>query len=121
MPLLLLFLGCCSALYALIAPWIFHIFFPAYGASISFTQVYSLSFFSIVPGLIQAGLTSQRKTKQLYMGSFIIPAIKASLLIVLMYYFSVWGILWAQIITNFIAIPLQLSFLDGNKKVQTNI
>jgi len=112
---LLLFLGICAASYAAIAPWIFHVFFPTYGDSIPFTQVYSLSFFSIASGVVQVALTSQQKTKELYIVSFVLPAIKSILLVGMIYYWGVWGVLWAQIVTNFLAIPIQMSFLGGKK------
>ncbi len=118
MPLMLIGIGTVIGIYALIAPWIFNFFFPAYDASIPFTQVYALSFFSIIGGIVQAALQSQKKTKALYITSFLTPSIEAFLLVVLMYYFGVWGILWAQIITNIIQIPIQMSFLEG--KSQTN-
>lgn len=112
MPLMLIGIGTFIGLYALIAPWIFHIFFPTYDASIPFTQVYALSFFSVIGGIVQAALQSQKKTKALYITSFLTPSIEAFLLVILMYYFGVWGILWAQIITNIIQIPIQMAFLE---------
>ena len=115
MPIMLLGIGLVAILYALIAPWIFNIFFPTYNASIPFTQVYALSFFSVIGGIVQAALMSQQKTKALYITSFLTPAIEAALLVVLLYYFSVWGILWAQIITNIIQIPIQMAFLENKK------
>ena len=42
------------------------------------------------------------------------------MLFVLMYYFAVWGVLFAQIISNFVSIPVQLSMLKSKKKVTTN-
>lgn len=116
LPLVFMLLGAVAAAYALVAPLIFRVFFPSYSASIPFTQVYSLSFFSIAGGLVQAGLTSQKKTRALYISSFIMPPLQATLLFVLIYFFGVWGVLWAQIIVNIIQVPIQMSFL-GKKHV----
>ena len=110
-----LIIGAVTGFYIVLAPIFFHIFFPAYSASIPFTQVYSLSFFSLIPGMVQSALVSQQKTKALYILSFLNPAIRTVLLAVLMYYFSVWGIVWAQIIQNFISIPIYMAFLDDKK------
>ena len=94
--------------YASVAPWIFHTFFPAYSDSIILTQVYSLSFFSLAVVMLQTALTSQQKTKELYVISFTMPILRIILLLVLLYYYGIWGLLWAQILANFISIALQL-------------
>lgn len=119
LPIIFLVLGLIGGAYALIAPPLFHIFFPAYGASIPFTQVYALSFFGVASGLVQTGLTSQKKTKELYISSFMLPAIQAILLVVLMYFYGIWGILWAQIILDVIQAPIQLAFLGKKKNEKT--
>ena len=111
LPMIFIILGLIAGAYALIAPFIFHIFFPAYSASIPFTQVYALSFFSVAGGLVQTGLTSQQKTKALYISNLILPALQAALLVVLMYFYGVWGILWAQIALDILQAPIQLAFL----------
>ena len=115
MGLMFILIAIVVVLYALAAPWIFHTFFPAYDASIPFTQLYSLSFFGVISTLVQSAIMSQKKTKALYIISFVSPAIRTVLLCVLMYFWGVWGILWAQIIQNFISIPLFMSFLDDKK------
>ncbi len=116
MGLMFILVAVVVVFYILIAPWVFNTFFPAYNASIPFTQLYSLSFFGVIGSLVQAALLSQKKTKALYILSFITPAIRTVLMCVLMFYFGVWGILWAQILQNFISIPLFMSFLGDKKK-----
>ena len=96
---LLLFLGLMAGLYAAIAPFAFKLLFPAYTGAIAFTQVYALSFFAIAAGVMQTALTSQKKTKELYSLTLTTPFVKATLLIVLMFAFGVWGVIWAQILT----------------------
>ncbi|MEN9621738.1 MAG: hypothetical protein RLZZ67_172 [Candidatus Parcubacteria bacterium] len=100
-----------GGIYAYIAPYFFKIFFPAYTDSIIYTQIYSLSLFSIVATLLQTALTSQKKTKELYVFNFSMPFVKILLLIGFMYYFKVWGVIWAQIVIPFISIPLLLFLL----------
>lgn len=103
--------GIAAACYALIAPILFHIFFPQYSASIPLTQLYALSFFSLAPLYVQTALTAQRKTKQLYILNIVAPLIRAGLMLVLMYYFGIYGLLWAQILNNFVSLAFQLGFL----------
>jgi len=98
-----------SGIYALVAPWIFLWLFPTYMASIPYTQIYSLSFFSVGATIVQTALQSQKKTKELYVVNFFVPLIKATLLIILMYLFGIWGVIWAQIITNLVSIVFQMS------------
>ena len=112
---ILLFVLLSAGIYVLFVPWLFNTFFPAYSDSILFSQVYALSFFSVVATFLQSALTSQQRTKELYIVSFTIPSIKIVLLVTLMYYFKVWGVIWAQIITNFISISLQMYLLKHKK------
>ena len=114
------FLLIAATIYAFIAPWIFEILFPKYKDSIIFTQVYSLTFFSVISAIVQTALISQQKVKELYKVNTIMPIFKTIMLFVLMYYFAVWGVLFAQIISNFVSIPVQLSMLKSKKKVTTN-
>lgn len=97
-----------AGVYAAIAPWIFHTFFPTYTDSIIFTQVYSLSFFSLAAGMMMTALTAQKKTKELYIISFVMPILRVILLSVFLYYYGIWGLLWAQILINFISFGFQL-------------
>ncbi len=96
--------------YSLIAPYLFDWLFPQYEASVAYTQVYSLSFFSIIASMVQAALVSQKKTRELYYSTVSFPFIKAALLFVLMYFYGIWGVIAAQLIVIFfqIAFPLYL-------------
>lgn len=107
-----------SAAYALAAPLIFRLLFPTYGESVIFTQVYALSIFSVISNFLQTALTSQKKTRELYIFNFTVPFIKIALLAILMYYWSVWGIVWAQIITIFLSIAI-LFFLLMKRPITT--
>jgi O-antigen/teichoic acid export membrane protein len=109
--ILLSFIAAIAAAYALIAPWLFHTFFPTYSDSVAFTQVYSLSFFSLGVSIVQTVLTSLRKTKELYLYSFGMPVIKSVLMAALLFYYGIWGLLWAQMITNFAALAFLLILL----------
>lgn len=101
-----------SILYALLSPWLFHIFFPTYVDAIPFTQAYSLAFFSLLGSVLTTALTAQRRTRELYIINTAMPFVRAGLLAGLMYAFGIWGLLWAQIASNFISITIQYIFLQ---------
>jgi O-antigen/teichoic acid export membrane protein len=107
---ILIFIGliaCIIVGYALLSPLVFNIFFPTYTDSIPLTQLYSLSFFSLAAIMLQTALTSQKKTKELYTINVSMPIIRIILLTTLLYFFGVWGLLWAQIISNVISFIMQ--------------
>jgi O-antigen/teichoic acid export membrane protein len=93
--------------YALLSPIVFKTFFPTYTDSILLTQVYSLSFLSLAAIMLQTALTSQRKTKELYVVNVTMPIVRIILLTSLLFFFGIWGLLWAQIISNVISFALQ--------------
>ncbi len=104
--------------YAAFAPWAFHTFFPAYVDSIHYTQIYALSFFSLVTTVVQMALIAQRKTKELYIVSFVMPTLRILLLSVLLYFYGIWGLLWAQILLNFILFGLQIIIFIRKKPLE---
>jgi O-antigen/teichoic acid export membrane protein len=106
--IILFALAIIAAGYAVLAPYFFTFFFPQYLASIPYTQIYALSFFSVAAIFVQTALTSQQKVRELYIVNLTMPILKSVLLVVLMFYFGIWGVIWAQIIVHFVSIPLQL-------------
>jgi O-antigen/teichoic acid export membrane protein len=106
------FISLVALAYAIFAPYIFEILFPKYMDSVPFTRVYALSFFAIIAGVIQTAVVSQRKIKQLYITTVSTPFLKAALLFVMLLYFGIWGVIWAQVIIIVfqILLPLLLFF-----------
>jgi O-antigen/teichoic acid export membrane protein len=117
--MLFVMIAAVAGIYAAFAPWLFHTFFPAYTDSILFTQVYSLSFFSLATSIVLMALTSQRKTRELYILNVTIPIVRALLMLILMYYYSIWGLLWAQILINFFSLGLQLYLFSVKRPAVT--
>src|SRR3989344_2213406 len=97
---LLLFLGIVAGVYALIAPYLFQLLFPSYMSAVPFTRVYSLSFFAIAAGVVHAALMSPKKNRELYISTLVTPFLKTILMIAFMFFWGVWGIIWAQITTT---------------------
>jgi O-antigen/teichoic acid export membrane protein len=119
--MLILLIAVAAACYAMMAPWIFHIFFPTYTDSIILTQVYSLSFFSLATSMITTALISQSKIKELYTINLIIPILRILLLFIFLLYYGIWGLLWTQILLNFASFGLQLTLFYRNKPIIQNI
>lgn len=66
MPIFILLLSGLAALYALISPMVFNIFFPKYHDSIHLTQLYSLALVASAANVPIAALMSQRSKRELY-------------------------------------------------------
>ncbi|MES2059976.1 MAG: oligosaccharide flippase family protein [Patescibacteria group bacterium] len=115
---LLLFLAGVAALYAIFAPYLFEFLFPTYMSAVPFTRLYSLSFFGIAASFVQTALTSQKKTRELYISTVSTPFIKATLMIILMFYFGVWGVIYAQLLTTLFQIIFPIYLF---KKSSVNI
>ncbi len=112
---LLGFLALVAGLYAIVSPYLFQIFFPNYLASIPYTRVFALYFFTIAASVVQTALLSQKRTKDLYISNITTPVVKAILLITLMFAFGVWGIIWAQIATIAFQIIFPIYLLQRQK------
>jgi Na+-driven multidrug efflux pump len=63
---------------------------------------------SVATGFVQTALTAHKKTKELYTTSITGAIIKSVLMIALIFPFGIWGVLWAQIINNVIALMISL-------------
>ena len=116
---LLGFLSIIAGLYALLASYVFQVFFPQYGASIPYTRVYALHFFIIAASVANTALLSQKRTKDLYVSNITTPIVKIILLVTLMFAFGVWGVIWAQIIAIAFQIIFPLYLLHKDRSNQS--
>lgn len=105
--------------YALVAPLIFRIFFPAYHSVVGLSQV--LILFSLI-GIsypIGAFLAAHKRVKELSVLHFGVFAVKIAAFVVLMPKFGLWGAVIATLLeaaTN-IAISLALLFREKSSEV----
>ncbi len=85
-----------AAIYVLIAPSVYKIFFPQYMASIPFSQVFILSFISIPISLLGTVFEAKMMKGKLYFIK-IAPLVRMGLYVILIPLFGIWGLLWAII------------------------
>lgn len=78
-------------IYILIAPYVYQIFFPKYLSSASYSRIYALSIIPLSFALIGEAFRAKMMTKQIYQIRIIIPIIRASLFIILIPLYGIWG------------------------------
>lgn len=88
-------------LYIVAAPFIFHIFFPAYADSVKFSQVFAISL--IMPQMIlHSVLVAHKKTKEIY----IVDTLGSLFLIIFLVLgalsYGLWGIIFARLAHRFV-------------------
>jgi O-antigen/teichoic acid export membrane protein len=99
MKKLFLFLILIVGIYWVSAPLIFKVFFPQYLESIFYSQIFSIGLllFAFI-NLSDAYLRSQKKQKELYKVNIYSSVIQIFLLIIFIYFFGLWGIIFARIL-----------------------
>lgn len=107
------------AVYALAAPLIFRVFFPAYRSAVPLSQV--LILFSLI-GLsypIGAFLEAHKRVKELYVLHFGVFTIKIAAFVVLTPKFGLWGSVMATLLEAVanLAISLYLLFKEKSSEV----
>lgn len=86
-----------TAVYVLLAPFFFDIFFPAYRDAVIYSQALSLLILT-APGVwLGQTLTAHTKTRQLYIINTISPILKIGLLLVLTPLWGIWGAVAAML------------------------
>jgi len=90
-----------AAVLALIAPYVYEVFFPQYLESIPYFQ--ALTALVAVGGpfsLLGAALVSEIKTKSLYIINIIYPVLKIILFVALIPFYGIWGMVWAMLLSE---------------------
>ncbi|MGH7175326.1 MAG: oligosaccharide flippase family protein [Minisyncoccia bacterium] len=97
--------------YALAAPLLFHLLFPAYARAIPFTQGYAaIIAIGGVTSLSQITLYAKRFTREIYVFSIVQPILLVGLQIPLLLTYGIWGMVVARLISGTIGIALSLWF-----------
>ncbi|OHB24575.1 MAG: hypothetical protein A2542_03190 [Parcubacteria group bacterium RIFOXYD2_FULL_52_8] len=79
--------------YILLAPLLYHLFFPQYEASVIYSQVFALVILFFPSMLFQQSLLAQKQQRQLYITQVSVPLIKIILLAILTPLYGMWGAL----------------------------
>ena len=77
--------------YIVISPIIYKIFFPKYLSSISYSKLYALSIIPVCFSFIGGVFRAKMMTKQIYQIKIIAPLVRASLFLILIPLFGLWG------------------------------
>lgn len=100
-----------GGLYAIFAPLLFAILFPAYAGAVPFSQLYALSMFGVVGQIFSTALVAQRKIRSLYIFSTVIPVVQMAVQFAGILLFGLWGIVVAKIISAWLPVGLSALLL----------
>jgi O-antigen/teichoic acid export membrane protein len=100
-----------AALYALCAPLFFHIFFPQYGASVLYSQLYALSMAGVAGNIALSALISQRRTRDLYLLNIALPLIQVVLLVAGLLWWGLWGLIVGKIASSVLSAAFTAALL----------
>jgi O-antigen/teichoic acid export membrane protein len=87
-----------AGVYWLIAPFLFHIFFPAYSASIWYSRLYGLALIPLASTIQLTVLEAQAAKRELYIMNTIGPIVQIGALIGLIALYGIVGAIIARII-----------------------
>jgi O-antigen/teichoic acid export membrane protein len=104
-------------MYAIAAPFLFHIFFPKYPEAVLYSQMYALLLLLFPKKLISLTLFAQEYQKGMYTLSMVAPVIQTVLLLVLVPTIGIWGAIVAEIIGSLISNIYANYCLEQFKKI----
>jgi O-antigen/teichoic acid export membrane protein len=105
--------------YVLLAPILYHVFFPKYEEAIIYSQVFSLLILFFPATLFQQALTAHMQKKQLYVLQTVIPLTKISILMILLPLFGIWGVLLTMFLAEILRLILVVYFFYHIKNART--
>lgn len=111
-----------AALYAAAAPYIFAFFFPAYLASIPYSQLYSPIVISMVGSLLVTVFVSQQEIRKLYFFNTGVPLIQLAVQYGALLLWGLWGMIGAKLFSSVLVLIVAAWWLFGHKtkEIQTN-
>lgn len=93
-------------IYILAAPLIYKLFFPKYLESVNYTRIYALSIIATTFLLPYSALQSQMAKKELYIYNIATSVFQIILLIILVYFWGLWGAVLSRLIGRFSNLAL---------------
>ncbi len=98
--------------YAVCAPILFKLFFPAYGAAVPYTQAYALVLvLNLAAGLLGTALVAAKATREIYVYNMTNPLYGTLLMLVGVSSFGLWGLIVARGTTNLLNVAFLLILL----------
>ena len=104
-----------TALYILLAPWLFALVFPSYPEAVLISQALALSIMLIPRSTYGQALIAHNKTKSLYILNTSMPALKLTLLYVLLPMYGIWGAVYAILASDSIGALLGYTFFKRTR------
>lgn len=92
--------------YVALAPAIFQLLFPQYIEAVPFTRIAILNVFGSAASILGSLMVAKQKVREIYMGNIVVPLFQIITIVILGYYFQLWGIIWARILTQWIGLGL---------------
>jgi O-antigen/teichoic acid export membrane protein len=100
-----------AGVYALFAPLVFTLLFPAYVGAVPYSQVYALVLIASISGLFTTALIAQRNVKELYAYTAITPAIQILLQVAGAFLYGLWGLIIARIASQLVSAVIAFVLL----------
>jgi O-antigen/teichoic acid export membrane protein len=101
--------------YILLAPWLFALVFPSYPEAVLISQALALSIMLIPRSTYGQALIAHNKTKSLYILNTSMPALKLTLLYVLLPMYGIWGAVYAILASDSIGALLGYTFFKRTR------
>lgn len=100
-----------AGVYAVCAPFIFRILFPAYLSAIPYTQLYAAEIALLsLSGIANVTLYAKKFTREIYALGIAQPILLVGLQIPLLLLYGIWGMIIARLISDCVGILLALGF-----------
>lgn len=108
-----------TALYFIIAPFLYKIFFPTYAMdAVALTQVFSLSILAMVAIVPNSIMIAQKKNKELFMVNTVGSVIQLILLVAGAYFAALWGIVIAKTIASYVYLFLFFYYTNKHESLK---
>ena len=88
----------CTVGYILVAPFIYLLLFPAYMASVAYSQVYALSLLSLCAGPAGSYIQAKKKVREQYVNTILNSILQIVTILGGIIFFGLWGLIWARVI-----------------------
>lgn len=102
--------------YIVVAPLLFHIFFPQYLDSIPFSALYALSMLGLAGGVAVSALTAQQRTKDLYIFSIVTPLLQLALQYGGIILYGLWGLVAGKTVSVLLTSVISVTLLFQKPK-----
>lgn len=113
LALLTLGLVAAAGVYWFLAPWLFSIFFPAYTASIWYSQLYALALIPVANVIPLTLLEAQAAKRELYLLNTISPIVQIGVLFVLISMYGLLGAVIARIVSRLFNLALNMALVHS--------